>query len=80
MTSGMHSELPLPELFEEATKLVTEEMIAEAMPCGPDPERHRQAIQEFVDAGIEHVYVHQVGRDQEGFFRFYEREILPAFR
>jgi coenzyme F420-dependent glucose-6-phosphate dehydrogenase len=23
------------------------------------------------------VYVHQVGPDQEGFFDFYEREVLP---
>jgi len=23
------------------------------------------------------VYVHQIGPDQEGFFRFYEREVLP---
>jgi hypothetical protein len=30
-----------------------------------------------VEAGFEHVYVHQIGPDQEVFFRFYEREILP---
>jgi hypothetical protein len=24
-----------------------------------------------------HVYVHQIGPDQEGFFRFYEERILP---
>jgi len=30
-----------------------------------------------VKAGFDHVYVHQVGPDQEGFMRFYEREILP---
>jgi coenzyme F420-dependent glucose-6-phosphate dehydrogenase len=26
------------------------------------------------------LYVHQVGPDQGGFFRFYEQEILPKFR
>jgi hypothetical protein len=26
------------------------------------------------------VYVHQVGRDQEGFFRFYQQQVLPAFQ
>jgi hypothetical protein len=26
-----------------------------------------------------HVYVHQIGDDQEGFFNFYEREIVPHF-
>ena len=38
-----------------------------------------RAIQEYVDAGYDHVYVHQIGPDQEGFLKFYEREVLPAF-
>ena len=25
----------------------------------------------------DHVYVHQVGPDQEGFFRFWEKELQP---
>jgi len=37
-----------------------------------------EGIREFVAAGFDHVYVHQVGPDQEGFLDFYEREILPA--
>jgi hypothetical protein len=45
--------------------------------CGPDPERHLQAIRSFVDASFDHVYIHQVGPDQEGFFRFYRRDVLP---
>ncbi|HEX8752956.1 MAG TPA: TIGR03557 family F420-dependent LLM class oxidoreductase [Solirubrobacterales bacterium] len=73
-------ELPLPAHFEEAAEVLSEEDVAESVVCGPDPQRHRQAIQEYVDAGYDHIYVHQVGADQEGFFDFYEREILPAFR
>ena len=38
---------------------------------------HLDAIRKYADAGYEHVYVHQVGPDQEGFFRFYEHEVLP---
>jgi hypothetical protein len=33
-------ELPTPRHFEQATSLVTEEMVGEALPCGPDPEKH----------------------------------------
>ena len=72
-------ELPLPSHFEQAAEMVGREEIAEAVVCGPDPERHRAAIQEYADAGFDHVYVHQVGADQDGFLRFYEREILPSF-
>ena len=32
------------------------------------------------DAGYDHVCVHQVGKDQKGFFEFYEREILPELK
>jgi hypothetical protein len=32
----------------------------------------------FLEAGFDHVYVHQVGPDQKGFFDFYAREVLPT--
>ncbi|HEX2183783.1 MAG TPA: LLM class F420-dependent oxidoreductase [Rubrobacteraceae bacterium] len=73
-------ELPTPRHFEQASSLVTEEMVGEALPCGPDPEKHLQSIRQYVDAGFDEVYVQQIGHEQEGFFRFYEREILPEFR
>ena len=60
--------------------MVDEDAIAETVVCGPDPERHLEAIRAFVDAGFDHVYVHQVGPDQEGFIELYEREIIPAAR
>jgi G6PDH family F420-dependent oxidoreductase len=72
-------ELTLPAHFEEAAATLDVEDVAESIVCGPDPDRHRAAIQEYVDAGYDHVYVHQVGPDQDGFLDFYEREILPAF-
>ncbi|HEX8050985.1 MAG TPA: TIGR03557 family F420-dependent LLM class oxidoreductase, partial [Solirubrobacterales bacterium] len=79
--SGSHFlELPLPSHFEEGTELVDEETIAESIVCGPDPEKHLEAIREYVDAGYDHVYVHQVGPDQDGFFDFYERSVLPSLR
>jgi G6PDH family F420-dependent oxidoreductase len=73
-------ELPLPSHFEEATELVGEEEIAANVVCGPDPERHLAAIRDFIEAGYDHVFVHQAGPDQDGFFDFYEREVLPALR
>jgi G6PDH family F420-dependent oxidoreductase len=70
-------ELPLPSHFEEAASLVSEDDVAEGVVCGPDPERHLGAIREFIDAGYTHVYVHQVGPDEEGMLRFYEQRVLP---
>jgi G6PDH family F420-dependent oxidoreductase len=73
----LSQDLPTPSHFEAASQLVTEEMVAEKMPCGPDPEVHLKAIRAYVDAGFDEVYVSQMGPDQEGMIRFYEREILP---
>lgn len=75
----LSQELPLPEHFEQAAAMVTEDDVAQEILCGPDPEPHLARIREFADAGYDHVYVHQVGPDQGGFVSFYEREILPHF-
>jgi hypothetical protein len=56
---------------------VDEDEVSELVACGPDPERHVEFIQRFADAGYDHVFVHQVGPDQQGFLRFYAREMLP---
>jgi G6PDH family F420-dependent oxidoreductase len=73
-------EIKTPSLFEQAVKTVHEDDVAESIICGPDPKKHLEAIRRFEDAGYDHVYVHQVGPDQDGFFRFYEERILPELR
>ena len=59
---------------------MTEEQVAKLVPCGPDAERHLAKIAEYVDAGYDHVYIHQIGPDQTGFIRFAEGELLPALK
>jgi G6PDH family F420-dependent oxidoreductase len=76
----LSQELPTPAHFAQASQLVREDDVAQRIVCGPDPARHIDKIQEFAEAGYDHVYVHQVGPDQEGFFRFYSQEVLPKLR
>jgi hypothetical protein len=70
-------ELPLPRHFEQASSMVDEDAVGEKVVCGPDAERHLDAIRKYTAAGYDHVWIHQIGPDQEGFFRFYQREVLP---
>ncbi|MBV9291399.1 MAG: TIGR03557 family F420-dependent LLM class oxidoreductase [Frankiales bacterium] len=70
-------DLPTPTHFAQASELVTQEMVAEKVTCGNDPEEHVAAVKEYVDAGFDEVYVAQMGPDQEGMIRFYEKEVLP---
>lgn len=55
-------------------------MVRQRIPCRPDPERHLAAIQAYVDAGYDEVHILQIGPDQQGMLRFYQREILPRFQ
>ena len=75
----LSQELPTPAHFEQASHLVTPEKIAESIVIGPDLEAYLEKIDEYVQAGYDHVYLHQVGPDQEGFIHFAERDILPRF-
>ncbi|MGH8927214.1 MAG: TIGR03557 family F420-dependent LLM class oxidoreductase [Acidimicrobiia bacterium] len=61
--------------FEQAVELVTPEVVAEQVPCGPDPEPVIKKAQEAIEAGVDHLYFHQIGDDQEGFLDFWEKEI-----
>ena len=72
-------ELPLPSHFEAAAAMVTEEEVARMVVCGPDPEAYARRIDQYVDAGYTHVYLHQVGPDQQGFLRFCASELLPRY-
>ncbi len=71
--------LPTPVHFEQATQLVTPEAIAESpTPTGPDLDEHRQMIQGYADAGVDELYIQQIGDEHDEFFRVYAEEILPA--
>jgi G6PDH family F420-dependent oxidoreductase len=73
------AELRVPAHFEQTAKMITEEDVAKKVVCGPDPEEHINAIKEYASAGFDGVWVHQIGPDQQGFFDFYEKEVLPQF-
>jgi G6PDH family F420-dependent oxidoreductase len=71
--------LPTPEHFEQASELVTEEMVAGAVPCGPDLEEHLASFREYADAGVDELYVQQIGGGHDEFFEAYARGVLPQF-
>jgi G6PDH family F420-dependent oxidoreductase len=81
LKGDLNTELRTVKHFEQVTAMVTKEDIAKAITCGPDPEPYVKQLQKYLDAGFDHLYIHQVGPDQAGFFKFFERELrdqLPA--
>lgn len=64
--------LPTPRHFEQASSLVTPDMVASKIPCGPDPKRYLETLSEYIDAGYDEIYVQQIGPNQEQFFEFWQ--------
>jgi G6PDH family F420-dependent oxidoreductase len=72
--------LPTPAHFEQASQLVDEETASEDVPCGPDLDKHLEAIQAYAEAGFDELFVNQIGPDQDAFFRAYQEQVIPRFR
>ncbi|MBV8446074.1 MAG: TIGR03557 family F420-dependent LLM class oxidoreductase [Candidatus Dormibacteraeota bacterium] len=81
-TEGLHGqlaqELPMPLHFAQATELVSEDAVAEAIPCGPEPDAYIAAIGKYRDAGVDELFINQIGKQQDGFLRFMREEIATA--
>jgi coenzyme F420-dependent glucose-6-phosphate dehydrogenase len=77
MGGQLGQDLALPSHYEAVAELVREDDIAKSVPCGPNPEKHIASISKYLDAGYDHVTVHQIGPDQNGFFDFFAEQVLP---
>ncbi|MEV6038109.1 TIGR03557 family F420-dependent LLM class oxidoreductase [Nonomuraea sp. NPDC052116] len=75
------AELPAPVNFAAATGTVRPEDVAQSVPCGNDVDAVVQGVRQFADAGYTHVALVQIGHDQQQpFFDWAEKELLPALR
>lgn len=60
--------LPRPRDFEGAMSLIDRESTPDHFATGPDPERHIHRLRQYLDAGVDELYVQQIGPDLDGFF------------
>jgi hypothetical protein len=66
------------EEFGPRQLLVTADHIA--TPVGPDVDKHAESLQQYADAGVDELFVQQIGPDQDAFFTTWAGDILPRFR
>ena len=69
--------LPTPKHFEQASQLVTQDMIKESFVCGNDPQAHLDMIDQYAKAGFDEVYVANTGPHYQGLFDLYAEHVLP---
>jgi len=77
MGGALGQELATTSHYEAVAQLVRPEDVAESVVCGHDPDDHLEQIRAYEQAGFTHVFVHQIGAEQDAFLRFYADEILP---
>ena len=58
-----------------ATAKVTVEEMPQHMPCGPDLEPIIDRAREAIEAGVDHLYFHQVGPRQDEFLRVWQSQL-----
>lgn len=79
LPSPLNTELEIPLHFENALEMVSKEDVAQKIVHGPNVEKYVQSIQEYINAGFDHIYLNQIGHAQQKFLDFFQSKIIPQF-
>jgi G6PDH family F420-dependent oxidoreductase len=71
----LSQDLPTVAHFEMASSSVQVEDMPELMPCGPDLDPIVDRARQAFEAGVDHLYFHQIGPRQDEFLRAWEAEL-----
>jgi G6PDH family F420-dependent oxidoreductase len=74
------AELPNPVNFDAASRFVRPEDVKEQFAVGPDVEQYVENVQQYVDAGFDHIVLQNAGPDPQGFIDFFARELADRLR
>ena len=69
--------LPTPAHFEQACELVTPDQLM--TPMGPDIDAHVESLRQYEQAGIDELFVQQVGPEKDEFFAELAPRVVGAF-
>lgn len=76
--SPVLADLRMPYQFDAAASFVPPEAVAEHLRVSSDLSRHLAWLQEDLAMGFDHIYVHNVNREQERFIAAFGERVLPA--
>jgi probable non-F420 flavinoid oxidoreductase len=72
-------DLELPARFDEAARHVRPADLCDTVLVSAEPARHAAWIEEIAGMGVDGVYLHHVGREQERFIDVFGERVLPEF-
>jgi coenzyme F420-dependent glucose-6-phosphate dehydrogenase len=71
----LSQDLPTPAHFDMAASIVRPEDLAESVIVGADHDRLVDEVREAAKSGVDHLYFHQIGDDQETFCETWRTEL-----
>lgn len=71
-------DLRSPLMVEQIAALVRADDLDDRLLVSADPDRHVLLLKQFLDAGYDQVYVHNVGDNHAEFIELYRSRVLPA--
>jgi len=66
-----------PQDFAAVAALVRPEDFAGRLLISADPDAHRAEIQRYLDLGVDRLYLHNVGRNQQEWIEVFGAQVLP---
>ena len=69
--------LELPEQFDAAAVHVSPADVREVVRVSSDTGQHLQWLQEYVELGVDSLYLHHVGQEQDAFIDTFAEKVLP---
>ena len=76
----LSQDLPTPQHFEQLAEILTDEQALGPTPVGPDLDAICESAQEYLDAGYDHLYFHQIGPDQDALIDVWQSELGERVR
>ena len=79
-SSALAWNLELPEQFDAAAEHVRPDAVRRSVVVSSDTGVHIGALQDIVELGVDALYVHHVGKEQQPFIDVFGSKVLPELR
>jgi coenzyme F420-dependent glucose-6-phosphate dehydrogenase len=78
LPSSVLGDLRMPSDFEDAATFVEPHDVTDAVDVSADPAQHAAWLVEYLDAGVDELYLHNVHHDQQTFIEVFGERVLPG--
>ena len=72
--------LELPEQFDAAARFVEPDDVRSAVLVSAELGRHVEWLSEYIELGVDGIYLHHVGQTQDAFIEAFASKVLPELR